>query len=53
MGFRTGSGSGAHDVRRVRNRWAHEPDSMAGPMTIAEARVRIQEFLSWLPAEWD
>jgi hypothetical protein len=43
---------GAHAVRRVRNYWAHESDAMPDPMTIAEARARLQEYLSWLPQEW-
>lgn len=44
----------AHAVRRVRNAWAHanfEP-SEDDTMTLAEARARLQTFLSWLPPEW-
>jgi hypothetical protein len=44
---------GAHVVRRVRNHWAHERDATPEPMSIAEARARLQVFLSWLPEEWD
>jgi hypothetical protein len=42
----------AHSVRLVRNYWAHESDALAAPTTIAEARARLQSFLSWLPQEW-
>ena len=42
----------AHDVRRVRNDWAHEADADPGPMTIDEARARLQAYLSNLPDEW-
>jgi len=48
MGIR----QGAHEVRRVRNRWAHESDADPGPMTVDEARARLQAFLSELPDEW-
>lgn len=43
---------GAHEVRRVRNYWAHESDAGPGPMTVDEARARLQSFLSELPEEW-
>lgn len=43
---------GAHAVRRVRNFWAHESGVNPGPMTIADARRRLQKYLSWLPEEW-
>ena len=43
---------GAHAVRRVRNFWAHESDEDPGPMTIDEARGRLQTYLSELPDEW-
>jgi hypothetical protein len=42
----------AHAVRLVRNYWAHETDTLPAPMTIADARGRLQKFLSWLPEEW-
>jgi hypothetical protein len=51
-GVRTGVRQGAHDVRRVRNFWAHESDEDPGPMTIDEARARLQTFLSERPEEW-
>lgn len=44
---------GAHAVRRVRNHWAHERDATSERMPIAEARARLQQFLSWLPEEWN
>jgi hypothetical protein len=44
---------GAHDVRRVRNFWAHEDDATPEAMTIIEARGRLQKYLSWLPETWD
>jgi hypothetical protein len=59
IGGRRGQGisanvrQGAHAVRRVRNHWAHERDAMPDPMSIAEARARLQAFLSWLPDGWD
>ncbi len=43
----------AHAVRRVRNYWAHENDALPEPLTIKDAKGRLQEFLSWLPEEWD
>jgi len=58
IGGRRGQGissavrGGAHAVRSVRNYWAHESDSIPEPMTMAEARARLQRFLSWLPEEW-
>jgi hypothetical protein len=42
----------AHDVRIMRNYWAHENDTIPHPMTLAQARARLQTFLSWLPKEW-
>ena len=42
----------AHAVRRARNYWAHEDDATLEPMTIADARARLQTYLSWLPEEW-
>ncbi len=45
--------AGAHAVRRVRNYWAHETDVAPEPMTITDARARLQKYLAWLPDEWD
>ena len=45
--------AGAHAVRRVRNYWAHETDAAPEPMTITDARARLQKYLAWLPDEWD
>jgi hypothetical protein len=42
----------AHAVRLVRNYWAHESDTLPAPMTLADARARLQKFLSWLPEAW-
>jgi len=42
----------AHGVRRVQNYWAHEDDSTTKLMSIADARARLQKYLSCLPAEW-
>ena len=42
----------AHEVRRVRNYWAHESDENPGAMTIDQARARLQIYLSELPDEW-
>ena len=53
QGISDGVRQGAHAVRRVRNHWAHERDATPDPMSIAEARARLQTFLSWLPDEWD
>lgn len=44
---------GAHEVRRVRNYWAHEDNAVPNPLNIVEARARLQKFLSWLPEEWE
>ena len=58
IGGRRGQGisasvrEGAHAVRRVRNFWAHENDAMPAPMIMAEARARLQTYLSRLPKEW-
>jgi len=58
IGGRRGQGisvavrAGANAVRRVRNYWAHENDAAPESMTIAEARARLQKYLSWLPDEW-
>ena len=42
-----------HEVRRVRNFWAHEEETDPGPMTVEEARSRLQTFLRELPDLWD
>jgi hypothetical protein len=52
QGIQAGVREGAHEVRRVRNYWAHESDEDPGPMTIDAARARLQRFLSELPEEW-
>lgn len=52
QGISTAVREGAHAVRNVRNYWAHESDEIPAPMTIAEARARLQRYLSWLPEEW-
>ncbi|MGD0896452.1 MAG: hypothetical protein ABR915_01370 [Thermoguttaceae bacterium] len=44
--------AGAHAVRRVRNYWAHESDAAPEPMTITNARARLQKYLSRLPEGW-
>lgn len=43
---------GAQEVRRVRNYWAHEDDSIVERMTVSEARARLQKYLAELPDEW-
>ena len=43
---------GNHTVRRLRNFWAHDADENPGPMTMNEARARLQVCLSELPDEW-
>jgi hypothetical protein len=53
QGISTAVRDGAHEVRRVRNYWAHETTEIPAPMTLAQARSRLQRFLSWLPDEWD
>ena len=58
IGGRRGQGisaavrQGAHDVRLARNYWAHESDAPPPLMTIAQARARLQTYLSWLPDVW-
>ena len=51
-GIQMGIRQRAHEVRQVRNYWAHESDEDPGPMTIDEARARLQAFLHDLPDEW-
>lgn len=59
IGGRRGQGisaavrQGAHDVRLIRNYWAHENDELPPSLSIADARARLQTFLSWLPDAWD
>jgi len=52
QGISTAVRDGAHAVRIVRNYWAHENDVMPDPITIAQARARLQTYLSWLPETW-
>lgn len=42
----------AHAVRQARNFWAHEEAAEPDVMTLAEARARLQTYLSWLPETW-
>ncbi len=51
-GIQPGIRKGAHEVRQVRNYWAHEEDAVPMPMTVDEARARLQMYLSELPDEW-
>jgi hypothetical protein len=51
-GIQPGIRERAHDVRRIRNYWAHEEDAVPAPMTVDEARARLQAYLSELPDEW-
>ena len=51
-GIQSGVRERAHDVRRVRNYWAHEEDAVLAPMTVDEARARLQAYLRELPDEW-
>ena len=51
-GIQIGVRQRAHEVRRVRNFWAHESDEDPGPMTVDEARARLHAFLHDLPDEW-
>lgn len=43
---------GVHAVRKLRNYWAHESSDMPAALTLAQARARLQTYLSWLPEEW-
>ncbi|MGO8750055.1 MAG: hypothetical protein ACLQNE_29255 [Thermoguttaceae bacterium] len=52
QGISTTVREGAHAVRELRNYWAHENEIMPAPMTLAQARARLQTYLSWLPDEW-
>lgn len=52
-GILTGVRQGAHEVRRLRNRWTHDSDLEPGPeLSIDQARARLQRYLSHLPDEW-
>ena len=51
-GIQPGIRRRAHDVRLVRNFWAHELARAPKPMTIDEARARLQAYLHELPDEW-
>ncbi len=51
-GIQMGVRQRAHEVRRARNYWAHESDQDPGPMTVDEARARLQAYLHDLPDEW-
>jgi hypothetical protein len=51
-GIQTGIRRRAHEVRRVRNFWAHESDEDPRPMTVDDARARLQAYLHELPDEW-
>ena len=42
QGISTAIRKGAHLVRLVRNYWAHESEATPAPMTLAEARARLQ-----------
>jgi len=52
QGISTAVRNGAHAVRELRNYWAHENETAPAPMTLAQARARLQTYLSWLPEEW-
>jgi hypothetical protein len=51
-GIQMGIRNRAHEVRRVRNYWAHEEDAVPAAMTVDEARARLQAYLHELPDEW-
>jgi hypothetical protein len=51
-GIQAGIRERAHDVRHVRNYWAHEEDAVPPPLTVDEARARLQAYLHELPDEW-
>jgi hypothetical protein len=52
QGISTTVRDGAHAVRELRNYWAHESEAMPAPLSLAEARRRLQTYLAWLPEEW-
>jgi hypothetical protein len=51
-GIQPGIRERAHEVRHVRNYWAHEEDAVSAPMTVDHARARLQAYLHELPDEW-
>jgi hypothetical protein len=51
QGISTAVRNGVHAVRELRNYWAHETETMPDPMTLEQARARLQTYLSWLPEE--
>ena len=51
-GIQPGIRKHAHDVRQVRNFWAHEEDAIPTPMSVDQARARLQAYLHELPDEW-
>jgi hypothetical protein len=51
-GIQMGVRQRAHEVRRVRNYWAHESEEDPGPMAVDEARARLQAYLHDPPKEW-
>ena len=42
----------AHEVRELRNYWAHEQDEMPKQIPIEEARARLETYLNELPQSW-
>jgi hypothetical protein len=50
-GIERGIRQRVHEVRLVRNYWAHESED-PGPMTIDEARARLHVYLAQLDEEW-
>jgi len=53
QGISTAVRDAAHAVRELRNYWAHESEIPPAAMTLAQARARLQTFLSWLPDDWE
>jgi len=53
QGISTSVREGAHAVRLLRNYWAHEDEIMPAFLTLAEARARLEKYLSWLPETRD
>jgi hypothetical protein len=51
-GIQPGIRQRAHDVRQVRNYWAHDEDAVPAPMTVDEARARLQAYRHELPDKW-
>jgi hypothetical protein len=51
-GIQPGIRQRAHDVRQVRNYWAHEDNAVPASMNVDEARARLQAYLHELPDEW-